>query len=172
MSRGYSPGLPSAVQIYQIHQVLIDARNLRQTNSPLFKNMVIEHKLNELSDNIYLVISGYIKPINLNYIVKCNEGITEEEYNDFEFQNLINSYEFLQAAKTIKNFNLRMKCNTLDEFIIKLENELTKEPDNIYLKSLKNQINPYHKMEPYLQTIEDKIGYLFYDEEYLQYLDN
>ena len=162
-------------QLFLIHQILVQSQN--QENEPhlqghiRFRDMVQLYNLQSLPLDVYLVISGHLKHEMLNYILKCNEGITEEEYNDFELKSLLDSYEFKKASKTILNFNLRIKTENLQQFINSLNNEIKKNSNNIFLNNLKKQIKSFRDIEQYLNFCRGKIGYLFYDKEYLDYLN-
>lgn len=157
-------------QLFLIHQILVQSQN-PQNGHKRFRNMVQLYNLQSLPLDIYLVISGHLKHEMLNYILKCNKGITEEEYNNFELKSLLDSYEFKQASKTILNFNLRIRTENLQQFINSLNNEIKKNSNNIFLNNLKKQINSFRDMEQYLNFCRRKIGYLFYDKEHLDYLN-
>ena len=154
-------------QLYQINEVINDSKNIKNNNSKIFKSMIDEHKINKLPNNLYLVICGYIKNYNLEYIKKCNKGITEEEYNHIELMNLIDSYEFIELTKHYRKLRNQIDITSIYTFTESLTNLIDENPDEILLLKLKNQIIPYNSFKLELDFIKGKIGYLFYNEEFL-----
>jgi hypothetical protein len=156
------------IQLKKIHKIIHDSKIKKSDDSILFTQMIFDYKLDKLSNELYIILIGHCNSSIFEYISKCNNGITIDEYNSFEVEEIKDSYEYKELSKRIPNFIQKCKTKNYDKLIRIIDSLIIKYPSDELLQKLKSNSKSYQEMEPSLNFIKGKIGYLFYDKVYIQ----
>ena len=130
--------------------------------------MVSIYNLDKLSTELYIILIGHCNSSIFEYIGKCNSGITNDEYNSFEVEEIKDSYEYKELAKRIPNFIQKCKTINYDKLIHVIESLIIKYPSEELLHKLRSNSKSYQEMNQSLKFIKGKIGYLFHDKDYIK----
>ena len=145
------------LQLIKIHKILEECKVKRDGDSKIYTQMIKQEKVDKLPKELYIILIGHVNQMIFQYIQKCNSGITNEEYDIYEIEEMRDSVEFKELSKRIPNFNQKCKnTEMIDYFIDKYQSEEL-------LKKLKSNTKSYEEMQESLEFIKGKIGYLFYD---------
>jgi outer membrane murein-binding lipoprotein Lpp len=147
------------LQLTEIHKILEERKIKRDGDSKVYTQMIKQEKVDKLPKELYIILIGHISQMIFQYIQKCNSGITKEEYDMFEIEEMRDSVEFKELSKRIPNFNQKCKNTKMIDYFI------DKYPSEELLKKIKSNTKSYEDMQESLEFIKGKIGYLFYDRE-------
>jgi len=147
------------LQLTEIHKILEECKIKRDSDSKVYTQMIKQEKIDKLPKELYIILIGHVSHMIFQYIQKCNSGITKEEYDIYEIEEMRDSMEFKELSKRIPNFTQKCKNTRMIDYFI------DKYPTEELLKKLKSNIKSYDEMQQSLEFIEGKIGYLFYDRE-------
>ena len=100
------------IQLKKIHKIIHDSKIKKSDDSILFTQMIFDYKLDKLSNELYIILIGHCNSSIFEYISKCNSGITIDEYNLFEVEEIKDSYEYKELSKRIPNFIQNVKQKT------------------------------------------------------------
>jgi hypothetical protein len=146
------------LQLTEIHKILEECKVKRDGDSKVYTQMIKQEKVDKLPNELYIILIGHISQLIFQYIQKCNSGITKEEYDIFEIEEMRDSVEFKELSKRIPNFTQKCKNTQMIDYFI------DKYPTEELLKKLKSNTKSYEEMQQSLEFIRGKIGYLFYDK--------
>jgi hypothetical protein len=130
--------------------------------------MVSNYNLDKLSTELYIILIGHCNSSIFEYIRKCNSGITNDEYNSFEVEEIKDSYEYKELAKRIPNFIQKCKTVNYDKLIHIIDSLIIKYSSEELLHKLRSNSKSYQEMSQSLKFIKGKIGYLFHDKDYIK----
>jgi hypothetical protein len=147
------------LQLREIHKILEECKIKRDSDSKVYTQMIKQEKIDKLPKELYIILIGHVSQMIFQYIQKCNSGITKEEYDVYEIEEMRDSMEFKELSKRIPNFTQKCKNTQMIDYFI------DKYPTEELLKKLKSNIKSYDEMQQSLEFIKGKIGYLFYDRE-------
>ena len=156
------------VQLREINKIIQDSKVKRSDDSKVFSEMVSNYNLDKLSTELYIILIGHCNSSIFEYIRKCNSGITNDEYNSFEVEEIKDSYEYKELSKRIPNFIQKCKTKNYDKLIRIIDSLIIKYPLEELLQKLRSNSKSYQEMEQSLNFITGKIGYLFHDKVYIQ----
>ena len=145
------------LQLIEIHKILEECKVKRDGDSKIYTQMIKQEKVDKLPKELYIILIGHVSQIVFQYIQKCNSGITKEEYDIYEIEEMRDSVEFKELSKRIPNFTQKCKNMEMIDYFI------DKYPSEELLKKLKSNTKSYEEMQESLEFIKGKIGYLFYD---------
>jgi len=147
------------LQLTEINKILEECKIKRDGDSKVYTQMIKQEKVDKLPKELYIILIGHVSQLIFQYIQKCNSGITKEEYDVYEIEEMRDSVEFKELSRRIPNFTQKcMNTQMIDYFI-------DKYPSEELLEKLKSNMKTYEEMHESLVFIKDKIGYLFYDRE-------
>lgn len=139
-----------------------------------YKDMLNSINFKQFPQKYYLYMTGYISPLVKEYIKCINQGLfTEEKYQDFQYQYVLNHRDFINLCKDItkdlngpkdsrKYFNLKrnfikhiIDYNSLDNFvkILPVSEASVQKVRFLLSKSFTN-------MNLYFEKFKDSIGYV------------
>ena len=147
------------LQLTEIHKILEESKIKRESDSKIYTQMIKQEKVDKLPKELYIILIGHVSQLIFQYIQKCNSGITKEEYDMFEIEEMRDSVEFKELSKRIPNFTQKCKNTHMIDYFI------DKYPTEELLKKIKSNLKSYDEMLQSLEFIKGKIGYLFYDRE-------
>lgn len=147
------------LQLREINKILEECKVKRDGDSKIYTQMIKQEKVDKLPKELYIILIGHISHMIFQYIQKCNSGITKEEYDIYETEEMRDSTEFKELSKRIPNFNQKCKNTEMIDYFI------DKYPSDELLKKLKSNTKSYEEMQESLEFVKGKIGYLFYDRE-------
>ena len=156
------------IQLRNIHKIIHDSKIKKSDDSKIFTEMISNYKLDKLSNELYIILIGHCNSSIFEYIRKCNSGITNDEYNSFEVEEIKDSYEYKELAKRIPNFIQKCKTTNYDRLILVIESLIIKYPSEELLHKLRTNSKSYQEMNQSLKFIKGKIGYLFHDKDYIK----
>jgi hypothetical protein len=145
------------LQLIEIHKILEECKIKRDGDSKIYTQMIKQEKVDKLPKELYIILIGHVSQIIFQYIQKCNSGITKEEYDIYEIEEMRDSVEFKELSKRIPNFTQKCKNTKIIDYFI------DKYPSEELLKKLKSNTKSYEEMQESLEFVKGKIGYLFYD---------
>ena len=145
------------LQLIEIHKILEECKVKRDGDSKVYTQMIKQEKVDKLPKELYIILIGHVSQIVFQYIQKCNSGITKEEYDIYEIEEMRDSVEFKELSKRIPNFTQKCKNMEMIDYFI------DKYPSEELLKKLKSNTKLYEEMQESLEFVKGKIGYLFYD---------
>jgi hypothetical protein len=145
------------LQLREIHKILEECKIKRDRDSKVYTQMIKQEKVDKLPKELYIILIGHVSQMIFQYIQKCNSGITKEEYDIYEIEEMRDSVEFKELSKRIPNFTQKCKNTEMIDYFI------DKYPSEELLKKLKSNTKSYEEMQESLEFIKGKIGYLFYD---------
>jgi hypothetical protein len=145
------------LQLIEIHKILEESEVKRDGDSKIYTQMIKQEKVDKLPKELYIILIGHVSQIIFQYIQKCNSGITKEEYDIYEIEEMRDSVEFKELSKRIPNFTQKCKNTEMIDYFI------DKYPSEELLKKLKSNTKSYEEMQESLEFVKGKIGYLFYD---------
>ena len=156
------------IQLREIYKIIHDSKVKRADDSKVFSEIVSNYNLDKLSTELYIILIGHCNSSIFEYIRKCNSGITNEEYNSFEVEEIKDSYEYKELAKKIPNFIQKCKTTNYDRLIHVIDSLIIKYPSEELLHKLRSNSKSYQEMNQSLKFIKGKIGYLFHDKDYIK----
>lgn len=156
------------VQLREIYKIIHDSNIKKSDDSKVFTEMVSNYNLDKLSSELYIILIGHCNSSIFEYIRKCNSGITNDEYNSFEVEEIKDSYEYKELAKRIPNFIQKCKTTNYDKLIHIIDSLIIKYPSEELLQKLRTNSKSYQEMTQSLKFIKGKIGYLFHDKDYIK----
>jgi hypothetical protein len=156
------------VQLREIYKIIHDSNIKKSDDSKVFTEMVSNYNLDKLSSELYIILIGHCNSSIFEYIRKCNSGITNDEYNSFEVEEIKDSYEYKELAKRIPNFIQKCKTTNYDKLIHIIDSLIIKYPSEELLYKLRTNSKSYQEMTQSLKFIKGKIGYLFHDKDYIK----
>jgi hypothetical protein len=145
------------LQLIEIHKILEECKVKRDSDSKIYTQMIKQEKVDKLPKELYIILIGHVSQMIFQYIQKCNSGITKEEYDVYEIEEMRDSVEFKELSKRIPNFTQKCKNTEMIDYF------MDKYPNEELLEKLKSNMKTYEEMHESLVFIKDKIGYLFYD---------
>jgi hypothetical protein len=147
------------LQLTEIHKILEECKVKQDSDSKVYTQMIKQEKIDKLPKELYIILIGHVSQMIFQYIQKCNSGITKEEYDMYEIEEMRDSVEFKELSKRIPNFTQKCKNTLMIDYFI------DKYPSEELLKKLKSNTKSYEEIQQSLEFIKGKIGYLFYDRE-------
>jgi len=147
------------LQLTEIHKILEECKVKQDSDSKVYTQMIKQEKIDKLPKELYIILIGHVSQMIFQYIQKCNSGITKEEYDMYEIEEMRDSVEFKELSKRIPNFTQKCKNTPMIDYFI------DKYPSEELLKKLKSNTKSYEEIQQSLEFIKGKIGYLFYDRE-------
>jgi len=156
------------VQLREIYKIIHDSKIKKLDDSKVFSEMVSNYNLDKLSSELYIILIGHCNSSIFEYINKCNSGITNDEYNSFEVEEIKDSYEYKELAKRIPNFIQKCKTTNYDKLIHVIDSLILKYPSEELLHKLRSNSKSYQEMNQSLKFIKGKIGYLFHDKDFIK----
>jgi hypothetical protein len=156
------------VQLREIYKIIHDSKIKKLDDSKVFTEMISNYNLDKLSTELYIILIGHCNSSIFEYINKCNSGITNDEYNSFEVEEIKDSYEYKELAKRIPNFIQKCKTTNYDKLIHIIDSLIIKYPSEELLHKLRSNSKSYQEMTQSLKFIKGKIGYLFHDKDYIK----
>jgi len=153
------------VQLREIYKIIHDSKIKKLDDSKVFTEMISNYNLDKLSTELYIILIGHCNSSIFEYINKCNSGITNDEYNSFEVEEIKDSYEYKELAKRIPNFIQKCKTTNYDKLIHIIDSLIIKYPSEELLHKLRSNSKSYQEMTQSLKFIKGKIGYLFHDKD-------
>ena len=147
------------LQLTEIHKILKESKIKRDGDSKIYTQMIKQEKVDKLPKELYIILIGHVNPMIFQYIQKCNSGITKDEYEVYEIEEMRDSLEFKELSKRIPNFTEKCKNIQMIDYFI------NKYPTEELLEKLKSNTKSYDEMQQSLEFIKSKIGYLFYDRK-------
>jgi len=156
------------VQLKEIYKIIHDSKIKKLDDSKVFTEMISNYNLDKLSTELYIILIGHCNSSIFEYINKCNNGITNDEYNSFEVEEIKDSYEYKELTKRIPNFIQKCKTTNYDKLIHIIDSLIIKYPSEELLHKLRSNSKSYQEMTQSLKFIKGKIGYLFHDKDYIK----
>lgn len=156
------------VQLREIYKIIHDSKIKKLDDSKVFTEMISNYNLDKLSTELYIILIGHCNSSIFEYINKCNNGITNDEYNSFEVEEIKDSYEYKELTKRIPNFIQKCKTTNYDKLIHIIDSLIIKYPSEELLHKLRSNSKSYQEMTQSLKFIKGKIGYLFHDKDYIK----
>ena len=87
------------LQLIEIHKILEECKVKRDGDSKIYTQMIKQEKVDKLPKELYIILIGHVSHLIFQYIQKCNSGITKEEYDMFEIEEIRDSMEFKELSK-------------------------------------------------------------------------